>query len=120
MTVKELYDSIGGNYEKAVQTMMNDAFIVRMLSKFIAKNAYADIIASYEQMKVREVFEASHSLKGVSGNLSLTSLYEKAGVICEATRTLNEGDSVNLDKEIEELKEVYQRVKSGVEAYLNQ
>lgn len=119
MTVKELYDSIGGNYNTALQTMMSDAFIMRMLNKFVDNNSYNDTIISYEKKDFRGVFTASHSLKGVSGNLSLTPLYEKASAICEATRTLPEGESVNLDSEIQELKDCYELIANNIKALSN-
>ena len=119
MTVKELYDSFGGNYNTALQTMMSDAFIMRMLGKFIEKNSYQEIISGYENKNFQAVFAASHSLKGVSGNLSLTPLYEKSSIICEATRTLKEGESVNLDAEIEELKASYELIVNNIKACLD-
>ena len=118
MTVKELYESFGGNYNNAVQTMMNDAFITRMLTKFIEKNSYKDIISNYESKNLHGVFEAAHSLKGVCGNLALTPLYEKASVICEATRTLTEGQEVNIDAEINNLKECFETISRAIKAFL--
>ena len=47
MSVKDLYNSFGGNYQQAIQTMMMDAFITKMLTKFLDKNAYQDILDSY-------------------------------------------------------------------------
>ena len=118
MTVKELYDSFGGDYSKAVQTMMNDAFITRMLTKFVEKNSYQDIIANYENKNYHGVFEGSHSLKGVCGNLALTPLFEKASVLCEATRNVSEGQSVEIAAEINELKESYKIVVGAIKAFL--
>lgn len=120
MTAKELYDSFGGNYNNALQTMMNDMFISRMLSKFIQNNSYQQIIDGYNNKNFRGVFEGAHSLKGVCGNLALTPLYDKASVICEKTRTLNEGESVNLDLEIEDLTKTYTRIASLINDFLNQ
>ena len=119
MTVKEFYEYIGGNYNSALATMMNDAFIMRMLSKFVSKNAYEDIISSFEADNYRGVFEASHALKGVCGNLSLTPLFDISSKICEATRTLKEGEKANIEKEINELKEIYKKVADAINELLN-
>ena len=119
MTVKELYDSIHGDYSRALQTMMNDAFITRMLTKFVDNNSYKDVIENYNNKDFHGVFTASHSLKGVCGNLSLTPLYEKASIICEKTRNLGEGESVNIDSEIDNLKETYERVISLIRQLIN-
>ena len=120
MTVKEAYDSFGGNYNLAVQTMMNDVFITKMLSKFTQSNSYQSAIDAYQNKNYRGVFEACHSLKGVCGNLALTPLYDKASVICEKTRNLKENESVNFDLEIEDLTKTYTRVLSFINSLINQ
>ena len=51
--------------------------------------------------------------------ISLTPLYEKASAICEATRTLPEGESVNLDSEIQELKDCYELIVNNIKALSN-
>ncbi len=120
MNEKELYDSFGGNYNNALQIMMNDMFISRMLSKFIQNNSYQQIIDSYNNKNFRGVFEGAHSLKGVYGNLALTPLYDKASVICEKTRMLQENEVINTDLEIKDLEETYTRIASLIEKYINQ
>ena len=104
MNVKEFYEQIGGNYQKALSIMMNDVLIMRMLTKFFSNNQSEETINAYERGDIHGVFVASHSLKGVAGNLCLTPLLEIASAITEATR--NE-EKVNIDKEINELKERY-------------
>ena len=109
MNVKEFYNSIGGNYQSALAIMMNDMFIERMLDKFFANNVYNDIVSSYEKKDFQAVFAGAHSLKGVAGNLALTPLYEISATITEATRSLQE---VNIDQEIEELKNKYSLIST--------
>ena len=120
MTAKELYESFNGNYTLAVQTMMNDDFIKRMLTKFMQNNSFKDVMSSYESKNYHGVFEASHSLQGVCCNLALTPLYEKASALCEKTRVLKEGETPDIELEINELKEVYERVTSLINNFINQ
>ena len=110
MNVKQFYIDINGDYNKALSLMMNDILIAKLLGKFIVNNSCEQVISSYEKKDYRDVFAASHSLKGVAGNLALTPLFELASNITEATRN---SDDVNLDKEIEELKNVYQLIKDN-------
>ena len=114
MNVKGFYQAIDGNYDAALKMMMNDTFIERMLGKFFANNTYAAIISSYESKDFKSVFAAAHSLKGVTGNLALTPLFEISNTITEATRN---GEEVNIDNEIEELKRRYSLAEK---AYLSQ
>ena len=102
MDVKQFYAEVNGNYEEALSRLMNDAFIARMVAKFYANNSYNDMISAYEKKDVQALFNAAHALKGVAGNLSLTSLFEVASMITEATRN---GEMANVDKEISLLKE---------------
>lgn len=108
MNVKQFYTDIKGNYNSALAIMMNDVFIAKMLTKFMDNNIYEQMISAYENKDYRALFAASHSYKGVTGNLALTPLFELASTITEATRN---SDDVNLDKEIQELKEQYSLVK---------
>lgn len=114
MDIKGFYQKIGGDYSSALLIMMNDAFIERMLTKFFSKNTYNDIVSSYEKKDFKSLFASVHSFKGVVGNLALTPLFEIANVITEATRSLEE---VNIDKEIDELKDRYTSIEKE---YLNQ
>lgn len=115
MDVKKFYEEIGGSYSNAVAIMMNDALIARMLSKFIGGNAVEQLISSYEAKDYRAVFAASHSLKGVAGNLALTPIFDLASSITEATRN---DDGIDLDKEIDELKKAYGLVKEKYSAFI--
>lgn len=115
MDVKKFYEEIGGSYGNAVSIMMNDALISRMLSKFMAANAYEQIVTAYENKDYRAVFASSHSFKGVAGNLALTPLFDLASTITEATRN---SDDVNLDKEIAELKKAYALIEEKYQQYI--
>ena len=120
MNVKQFYETINGNYSKALETMMSEDFIKRMLTKFMQNNSFKDVMSNYESKNYHGVFEASHSLKGVCGNLALTPLYEKASALCEKTRVLKEGETLDIELEINELKEVYERVTSLINNFINQ
>ena len=115
MDIKQFYLEAKGNYNEALSRMMNDVLIVRMLNKFMGDNCINNLISSYENKDYRTVFSTSHTLKGVAGNLSLTSLFEIASTITEATRN---DDGVNLDKEIAELKEAYATIQNSFSKYL--
>lgn len=120
MTVQELYETIGGNYQEAVNRMMNDNFIARMLGKFLSSNSYGNVVQAYEEKDFKKLFDEVHSFKGVTGNLALTPLFDLAYKITEATRNLAPGESVNLDNEIKELKEKYQLTVDTITKFQNQ
>ena len=103
MSVKEFYVSIGGDYDRALQMLMNDAFITKLLKKFAEGNYYDELRKAREDNDVPHTFAITHTLKGVAGNLSLSPIYEKASAICEATRKKKDG--VDVSKEMDDLIE---------------
>ncbi len=113
MDVKQFYETIGGNYAKALETMMNDAFIQRMLIKFLDSTTYTDLLKAADGKDVQGIFNVTHMLKGVAGNLSLTPLQFKAATVCEMTRNSPEYGP-ELDKELKELISLYQFINSNL------
>lgn len=118
MTVKELYDSINGNYQNAKNLMMTDNFIIKMLTKFLNNEYYSKMVEGYNNKDYKAVFEASHGLKGLAGNLALSLLSEKASYICEATRNLGADEHPNLDKELAELSQMYQDITKKISDFV--
>ena len=120
MTVKEFYESINCDYQVAINMMMMDEFIKRMLGKFVANNASPDLFLAYEKHDYPGVFAAAHSLKGVTGNLALTALFNKIVPVVEATRNKDANASINIDKEVNDYKSEYEFVVSQIEKFLKQ
>ena len=114
MNVKEFYISTNSDYPRALSIMMSDSLIERMINKFMANNAYQDIVNAYDKKDYASIFPLAHTFKGVAGNLALTELFEISSIITEATRN---GATPNLDKEIEILKERYQRLENSYQKY---
>lgn len=113
MDVKQFYDTIGGNYAKALETMMNDVFIQRMLIKFLDSTTHNDLVKAYNEKNIQGIFNVTHMLKGVAGNLSLTPLQFKAATICEKTRNLSDY-TLDIDNEVKELLAIYQFINSNL------
>ena len=108
MTIEEIYQKVGGDYKDALGRLMNDKLIARFLSKFRGSDYLQPIQSAYAKKDYKAVFEAAHALKGVAGNLSLTSIFLIASEITEATRNLKEGEEVSLEDQIARLTEIYQ------------
>ena len=108
MNVKQFYEETGSNYQAALSIMMNDMLIERMIKKFMESNSYNQIMDAYMAGNIKEVFALAHTLKGVSGNLALTKLFEIASELTEATR---DKETANIDKEIEQLKSVFNLIE---------
>ena len=86
MTVAELYQNIDGNYESALRIMMNDALISRFIMKLPAGDSFQKLQDAMAANDAAGIFESTHALKGVCGNLGLNRLSAMAGDLCEEFR----------------------------------
>ena len=119
MTVKEFYENIGGSYQNALNTMMMDDFIKKMLTKFLQSDSISNLFMAFEQKDFQKVFAAAHSLKGVLGNLALDPLYNKVIPIVEKTRNANENSNVDLESEMNDFRNEYNLVVVQLKKLLN-
>ncbi len=64
----------------------DDGFYRTCLDIFTGDESFEKLDASMDNQYYKEAFEAAHTLKGVSGNLGLTPLYEALCLLVEALR----------------------------------
>jgi len=80
--------------EGMARCMNNEAFYLRMVNMSLGDQNFNALRASVESNDRKAAFEAAHALKGVTGNLSLTPLYNK---VCELTEQLRPENAVLAD-----------------------
>lgn len=119
MTVKELYESIGGNYEAAKRILMNDALIARIVVKLPGDRSFETLSAAAETMDARGLFEGAHAMKGVCANLGLENLSRAAGELAEEFRPGNERtmDDGAVRERVEALGALYERTVDGIRRF---
>ena len=76
MTLQEMYDNIGGSYEQAARVLRVDKLIDKHIRKFKDNGVVEALLDAGESMDAVQMFETAHAVKGVCGNLGLTSIYE--------------------------------------------
>ena len=81
MTIQELYDQIGGNYDHAVQIMRMDKMISKYLLKLTNSGVCEACREAVESFDSTKLFESAHAMKGVCGNLGLDDLAAAVGEI---------------------------------------
>jgi HPt (histidine-containing phosphotransfer) domain-containing protein len=70
------------NQEEGLKRMMNNKKLYsRLLNKFKTGTNLDDITSSIAAQDFEKAQIAAHTLKGISGNLSLTALYEQSVAI---------------------------------------
>ena len=119
MTVQELYQSIGGDYDQAMRILRMDKLLDKHIRKFTKNNLVENLLAAGESMDPTALFEAAHALKGVSANLGLTALSNAASEITEefrpgASRRLSDDE---VKAKLRALGELYRTVADGIRRY---
>jgi HPt (histidine-containing phosphotransfer) domain-containing protein len=119
MTIQELYDQIGGNYDHAVQIMRMD----KMISKYLLKLTDSDICDKLKEaagsMDPGALFESAHAMKGVCANLGLDDL---AAAVSEVTEEYRPGAGRKLSDDevkakLDDIFAKFEKTKAGIEEY---
>lgn len=104
MITMEKVKAFGADTQEGLtRCMNNEAFYLRLVGKFIEKNAYNDLKTAILANDLDEAFRQAHSLKGVLGNLSLTPLFELMVEITELLRVKTQMDYLPLLEKYESL-----------------
>ena len=69
----------------------NEAFYLRMVAMALADKSFDALKAAMDSGDARAAFAAAHTLKGTTGNLALTPIYEP---VCALTELLRGKDSL--------------------------
>lgn len=86
----------------------NEDFYARCFKKYIDDPSFDGLAAALESKDPVEVFEQSHTLKGVSANMGVTPVYDEVVIIVEAVRGGKYADNLmpHYDKIVELRKEL--------------
>ena len=86
MKVKELYESLGGDYAGAMSRLLKEERIVKYLNRFLTVSDYQEMVDGINAQDWSKAFMFSHNMKGMSLNLGLTELGRVSSDICEQFR----------------------------------
>ncbi|MBQ6335370.1 MAG: Hpt domain-containing protein [Erysipelotrichaceae bacterium] len=83
----------GADVDKGLNLCMNNEdFYLRMVSMILNEASFDQLAKAIGDNDLEEAFKVSHALKGVSGNLALTPLYDKVEEITELLRAHTQMD----------------------------
>lgn len=86
MTLEECYARMGGNYMDVKQRLRSENLIDKFIRKFLDDPSFVQYEAALQAKDDRSAFMALHTLKGVSQNLGMESLYKAVKEDCELFR----------------------------------
>ena len=119
MTIQQLYEEIGGNYEQAVRVMKKDKLIDKYVRKLKDSDAGEQLAQAGEAMDAAKLFDSAHALKGVCANLGLDALANAADEITEEFRSGNSRKLTDAEvrEKVEALLTRLRNTVKGIEAY---
>ena len=105
---KEKLKEVGIDIDSALQRFMgNEALMEKFLLRFEEDQAYADLVEAVAKQDAEKAVTASHTLKGVSGNLSMTELY---ALTTKKVDLLREGKAQEAFAMMSQIQAVYERL----------
>lgn len=109
LTIEKL-KLFGANADEGLQRCMNnEAFYLKLISRFLEDKTFDKLKTEIENNNLEEAFKASHALKGVLGNLSLTPLYD---IIYEMTELLRNQTKCDYSEYIKKYEALMQNLIS--------
>ena len=119
MTVQELYQSIGGNYEQAIRVLRMDKLVDKHIRKLTSNGVIESLLAAGQEMDPTQLFETSHAVKGVCGNLGLTELAAAASEISEEFRPGNPRrlSDAEVAERLDRIGDIYRKTAEKVRQY---
>lgn len=119
MTLKELYASIGGDYEQAVRVLRMDKLIDKHIRKLTQNSVIDQLLEAGKAMDPTLLFETAHAAKGVCANLGLRTLADMASEIAEEYRpgTARKMTDDQVKQKLDQIAELYRRTAEGIRIY---
>lgn len=117
MTIQECYRQLGGDFAQAQKRLPSERLISRFLVKFPDDSSFSSLCAAMEEGDRDKAFRAAHTLKGVSGSLSLERLFSSASRLTELLRPEAEEIPASAHSLFEEVQQDYRLAVQVIRSY---
>jgi HPt (histidine-containing phosphotransfer) domain-containing protein len=119
MTLPELYQTIGGDYDQALRVLHIEKLIDKHIRKFPKNGVVDTLLDAGKTMDPTGLFETAHAVKGVCANLGLTALSDAAAEITEEFRPGNARklSDAEIGEKLHNIEDMYNRIKEGIRQY---
>ena len=119
MTLQELYQQIGGDYDQALRVLRVEKLVDKHIRK-LAKNGLIEaLVGAGESMDPTQLFETSHAVKGNCANLGLANLSAAASEISEEVRPGNARHLTDAEvgEKLQQIDAMYRKAAEGIARY---
>lgn len=113
MTLLECYNAMEGDYQDMMSRLPKEEMVIKFLRKFENNNDFVQMLQAIQNEKYEDVFQLSHTLKGVCANLSMTALAKSVSEICEQVR--HGAPDKDLTPLVENAQRCYEKVIAAIE-----
>ena len=120
MTIQECYQKLDGDFVQAEKRLSSEDLVKRFLTKFLDDGCFSQLCIAMEEGDRDKAFRAAHTLKGVSGNLSLSRLYISVSQLTEVLRYESEFIPADAAPLLEEVTRDYRLTVNAIRAFLGQ
>lgn len=104
--------SLGIDYDDGLKRFVgNKDLYEKFLLSFKDDTSYSDLIKALKKENASDAFQAAHTLKGLAGNLSMTSLYQAVSTLVEELRA---GNLSNVENSLPPVTEEYEKLVEGL------
>ena len=114
MTLEECYAAMGGDYADAIGRLRSERMVQKFVLKLPKDESFSLLCRSWDAKDYKEAFRASHTIKGICQNLSITRLGSSAAQLTDALRG---GWTPASDALLEEVKRDYQDTVDAIAAF---
>ncbi len=122
MTLKELYQTIGGDYDQALRVLRVEKLVDKHIRKLTHNGVVEQLLEAGQTMDPTRLFETAHAAKGVCGNLGLKKLSDMASEIAEEYRPGNSRGMTDdqVRQRLDRLAGQYRLTAEGIRQYEEQ
>lgn len=117
MTLKEVYEIVGGDYSDVIKRLVSEEFATRFVLKFSADGSFALLTDAMKNRNAENAFRAAHTLKGVAQNLGFGNLGKSASALTEVLRNRT---FLGADDLYEKVKADYSALISAINAFASE
>ena len=116
MTIKSLYEAVGGDYKDVVKRLISEEFAAQLALGFLDDDGFSSLEKAMKNRNAEDAFRAAHTLKGVALNLGFKNLGESAS---ELTEILRKRTFDGADEPFEKVRADYAVVISALRFYVS-
>ncbi len=108
-------EKYGIDYADAMERVGDSAeFYKKIAMKYLNDTNYDKLVSAMDVKDFDAGYKAAHSLKGVSGNLSMPALYKASAAVSDA---LFDGEYQAAEHMMPEVKAAHEKVIEGLQAW---